>query len=298
MARLVVTGSTGFVGTALLARAAGVPVVALRLAPPDWERRVGAADFREATVVHLAARVHEGGHQDEAAFERDNVGKTEILARAAVSGGARRIVFLSSVKAVGEETPGAPFDRGSEPRPSDAYGRTKRRAEVILDRIASETGLEVATVRAPLVYGAVPKGNLAALLRLADTPLPLPLASVRNRRSFVHVDDLARLLLACAAEAAAAGRTYYAAYPRPASTADAVTALRRALGRPARLVACPPRLLEACAALAGQARRMRRLTRSLEVDPSDAERELGWRAAVDLDAAAAQMAAAYRRDVP
>ncbi|HQW39202.1 MAG TPA: NAD-dependent dehydratase, partial [Usitatibacteraceae bacterium] len=60
-------------------------------------------------------------------------------------------------------------------------------------------------------------------------------------------------------------------------------AMRRALGRPRRLVAVPPVLLEAAGALAGQGERVRRLTRSLEVDPAAFSRDTGWVARVELE---------------
>jgi len=71
--------------------------------------------------------------------------------------------------------------------------------------------------------------------------------------------------------------------------------MRSALSRPARLLAISPRTLEAAAALAGQRERARRLTRSLEVDSTDAARELGWTAQIGFAAAVEDMVQAYRQ---
>lgn len=292
MSAAVVTGASGFVGRALAARLAGA-VQRVALGVPDWARSLEGVAWRDATVFHLAARVHRPGNEDEAAFTRDNTGKTEALARAAAAGGARRIVFLSTVKVFGEESPGRPFTLDDPPRPQDAYARSKHAAEEALHHVARGSALEIAVVRSPLVYGAGAGGNLAALLRLADSAMPLPFAAVRNRRSFVHVDDLARLLVACATEARAAGGLYLAAHPDAGSTPQLLGALRAALGRPPRLFAVPAGMLEAGASLAGQGERMRRLTRSLEVDPSAAA-SLGWRAELGLGRCVADMVAAYR----
>lgn len=292
MSAAVVTGARGFVGRALATRLPG-PVQRVALGEPDWSRSLEAVAWRDATVFHLAARVHRAGDDDEAAFARDNAGKTEALARAAAAGGARRIVFLSTVKVFGEESPGRPFTVEDPPRPQDAYARSKHAAEEALRRVAQGCALEAVVVRSPLVYGAGAGGNLAALLRLADSAVPLPFAAVRNRRSFVHVDDLVRLLVACGTQAGAAGGLYLAAHPAPVSTPQLLGALRAALGRPPRLFAVPVAILEAGAALAGQGERMRRLTRSLEVDASPAA-SLGWRAELGIERCAADMAAAYR----
>ncbi|HEX6634655.1 MAG TPA: NAD-dependent epimerase/dehydratase family protein [Usitatibacter sp.] len=292
----VVTGSGGFVGSVLLAHLRDPPQ-RLHLAPADWRDRIAAASFEGATVVHLAARVH-APRSDPGLYETDNREKTEVLARAAARGGARRFVFLSSVKALGEETREAPFSVHTQPRPLDAYGRSKLAAERALEGVARASSMEFVVVRAPLVFGAGAAGNLRALLRLCDSPWPLPFAAVHNRRSFVHVSDLARLLLACAGAPSAAGSTYLAAHREPFSTTQLFATIRRALGRPPRLVAMSPRVLEALARIAGRADTMRRLTRSLEVDPAAAQRDLGWMAAVPLESAVEEMVAAYRAERP
>jgi nucleoside-diphosphate-sugar epimerase len=238
--------------------------------------------------------VHRPGDRDEAAYVQDNAGKTAALAEAAAGAGARRLVFLSSVKVNGEETRARPFRPDDAPDPQDAYARSKWAAERELARIAGHSRLELVIVRAPLVFGAGAAGNLRALLRLADTPWPLPFAALHNRRSFVHVDDLARLLIACSAAPAAAGRTYYAAHREPFSTSRLVALLRVSFGRAPRLFALPPRALEAAAALAGRGDAVRRLTRSLEVDASATEAALGWKAEVAIEAAAREIGKAYR----
>ncbi len=291
--RYVVTGASGFVGSALVLHAPA-RVQALRLGVDDWRERVRATDFSGAVVLHLAARVHRAGDGSEADYERDNVQKSIELARAAVAGGARRLVFLSSVKVNGEESAAHAFGPDDRPAPADAYARSKWAAEQALRRIGLETGLEVTVVRSPLVYGAGAKGNLRALMRLADTRWALPFAAIRNRRSFIHVDDLARLLLACADAPSGGGSLFFAAHPAPASTPDVVGTMRRCLARPTRMFAMPPAFLEALAFPFGQMQRVRRLTRSLEVDPTAATVDLGWGAVVSLDAAIEGMVAAYR----
>jgi nucleoside-diphosphate-sugar epimerase len=97
------------------------------------------------------------------------------------------------------------------------------------------------------------------------------------------VDDLAEALVIAGSHPAAPGRTLIAAHPQPVSTTRLVESIRRALGRPRRLVAVPPALLEAAAGVVGWGERMRRLTRSLEVDSCVLVGELGWVPHVGLD---------------
>ena len=163
-----------------------------------------------------------------------------------------------------------------------------------LAQVAAHSSMQAVIVRAPLVYGAPPQGNLAALLAIADSPLPLPFAAIDNRRSFIALDDLCAALIACASVEAAAGRTYLVAHRDAVSTPRLLIAARHALGRPARLYRIAPRILEAMAAAIGASANVRRLTRSLEADPSRAERELGWRAERSIDDTMVRLARAWR----
>lgn len=286
------TGATGFVGRRLVTRLRG-PVGKLALGADDWGARIAAAEWRDACVYHLAARVHEA-RADEADFERDNVGKTVALAEAAARGGAKRLVFLSTIKVNGEETCGRPFGPGDEPAPEDAYARSKWKAEQALGDVSRASGLPVVIVRSPLVIGSGARANLRALLRMAASRMPLPFASLRNRRTFIGVHDLSTLLEACGNAPQAAGRTFLVGHPEPLSTPQLLEAIRAAWNRPAGLFAVSPGVLEAAAALVAARKKMRRLTRSLEVDVTGTMRDLAWSPAQPLHAAIAEMALAFR----
>ncbi|MEO7741883.1 MAG: NAD-dependent epimerase/dehydratase family protein [Usitatibacter sp.] len=290
---VIVTGASGFVGRSLM-RVLEANVTALHLAPLQWIDAAHAAPFEGATVFHLAARAHQMHGASEADYTHDNVEKSRVLTDIAARRGARRVVFLSTLKVNGEESCGRPFTATDEPAPRNAYARSKLAAEEAIAGVAARHGLETTIVRAPLVYGEGARGNLHALLRLADSPWPLPFAALDNRRSFIHVDDLAVLLLACSERGEAAGRTYLAAHREPASTQALIVALRAALGRSRRLFPVAPSALEVAASTCGQGERMRRLTRSLEADPSAAERDLGWCAKKTLAHAVADLVRGYR----
>ena len=275
--RAIVTGASGFVGARLLANVRGARTIALGV--ERWREAIEAADFRDATVFHLAARVPARG-VSESQFRRDNAEKTRALAQHAARAGARRLVFLSTIKVNGEETHGRAFRFDDPVAPAGAYARSKRAAEEALNEIASETGLDVAVVRAPLVYGRGARGSLRALARLADSSVPLPFAAIDNRRSFIHVDDLARALVAAGTVAQARRATLLVAHRESLSTARVVATMREHLHRSRRLFTASPALLEAAAAIVGASDRMHSLTRSLEVDAAHAEAVLGWRANV------------------
>ena len=267
--RVVVTGASGFIGQALVPalRARGHEVVALeRTATGDlagstaWPAHLAGAH----AVVHLAALAH-SRHADEARLGAVNVDAALALGRAAAVAGVR-MLQMSSVKALGEETPQRPFGDSSPPAPQDAYGRAKAAAETALRAVP---GLSLTVLRPPLVYGPGVKANFLALLRAVARGWPLPLAGIENRRSLVYAGNLVDAVVRCLESPLAAGKTYGVTDGAPLSTPALCRALGAALGRPARLFPLPPALLEIAPAA-------RKLTRSLVIDDSAIRRELGW----------------------
>lgn len=309
---IVVTGASGFVGSALARRlsADGRQVMPLAREPGDLEgapalRLVGVGDLAArsdwsdllrgaSSVVHCAARVHvmqDRAADPLAAFRQLNVGLTESLARAAAAAGVRRFVFLSSIKVNGESTaPGRPFTASDAPAPLDPYGVSKYEAEQSLWRIAAQSGLEVVVVRPPLVYGPGVRANFLTMMRWVRAGVPLPLGAIDNRRSLVALDNLVDLLVACLDRPAAAGGTFLVSDGEDLSTTDLLRRLGRAMGRPARLLPVAPGLLRALAGLAGRRDVIDRLCGSLQVDLRPTVERLEWRPPVGVDAALARAA--------
>lgn len=301
---ILVTGANGFVGAALCrrlqadgrsvraaVRSQGVSVGSAAecvatgelSAAQDWRSALAGCD----AVVHLAARVHvmnDTAGDPLAEFRRVNVEGTLNLARQAASAGVRRFVYVSSVKVNGEATqPGHPFTEQQDPAPQDPYGISKHEAEVRLQALARETGLQVVVVRPPLVYGKGVRANFRALARAVQAGVPLPLARVDNRRSLVGLANLVDFLVVCLDHPAAAGETFLVSDGDDLSTPELVRRMAAALGRRAWLLPVPPSLLVGAAALVGKGEVARRLCESLQVDIRKAGAVLGWtpRSSVD-----------------
>ena len=260
---VLVTGANGFIGRALCARldAGGIPVRRATRFPDAARGDARVADIGPdtdwsaalegcAAVVHLANIAHAA--VDPVRLERVNVQGSAALARQAAAAGARRFIYMSSIKAQA---------------PDDAYGEAKRAAEHALAAIG---GLEFVALRPPLVYGPGVGANFLALMRAIDRGLPLPLAGIENRRSIVYAGNLADAVACALLAPQAAGRTYAVSDGESMSTPQLCRAIGEALGRPARLFRFPSRLLEL---LPGA----RKLTRSLEVDAAAIRDELGWK---------------------
>lgn len=264
--RVLVTGASGFIGSALLPAlvASGDDVARGPREPAALAESLTACH----ALVHLANLAHAAADAD--ALWKVNVEGTRRVAEAAAVRGVQRMIYLSSIKASGEETGIRPFDGAEAPAPADAYGRAKLAAEQALFEVAARSGLEVVVLRPPLVYGPGVKGNFFALMRALARGLPLPLAGISNKRSLIYVGNLVQAIIRCLRAAGAPGRVYTVSDAAPLSTTALCLALGEALAVRAKLFWVPPRVLEL---LPGGTR----LTRSLVVDDGALRNELGWR---------------------
>ena len=314
--KVLVTGGTGFIGGALLARlvadeCCSVVAGGRRISPAlptevrQWEvgELNGDTDWREAlaavdAVVHLAARVHvmdETASDPGEAFRRVNVSGTLHLARQAAAAGVKNFVFLSSIKVNGESTqPGQPYQADDPVAPQDAYGSSKSEAESGLRGIAASSGMGFVIIRPALVYGPGVKGNFLRLLKAIDRGVPFPLGAVRNRRSFCALDNLVDVMVTCLRHPGARNQTFLAADGGSVSTAELLHLLGRALGRPARVFTVPPVMLGLASRILGKGDWMQRLTQSLEVDITKAREVLAWIPPVTFDEGLRRMAVDYR----
>lgn len=304
MSRVLITGASGFVGQALVntlsahghfVRAAmrqpadifspGVEVVAVSdlTRSVDWWHLLKNVD----AVVHLAGIAHADAPIPDEAYDRVNRLATTELANAAKKSGVRRLIFVSSIRA--QSGPAAPAELTEEtpPHPTDAYGRSKLAAE---DAVRS-SGAAFTILRPVLIYGSGVKGNFATLLRIAQTPWPLPLAAFANRRSILARDNLASAIGFSLKTDTTAGQTFIVADPTAPTLAQIVTALRETSGRSARLFSFPPALIENALRAAGRSDLWSKLGGELIASPKKLL-ATGWRPPVETQAGLAEMAQA------
>jgi dihydroflavonol-4-reductase len=250
----LVTGATGFVGSAV-ARAllrAGHPVRVL--ARPNSDRRnladlsveiaVGAledaASLARAVagcryLFHVAAD-YRLWVPDPPAMYRANVEGTRELMNAALAAGVERIVYTSSVATLGL-VPGGSADESTPSRLDDKIGpykRSKFLAEEVVRGMVAERGLAAVIVNpsTPVGPGDVkptPTGRL--ILEAAKGRMP---GYVDTGLNIVHVDDVAEGQL-MAADHGRIGERYILGGEN-LSLAEILAAVARAAGRR------PPRL--------------------------------------------------------
>lgn len=321
--RIVVTGANGFIGRHLMEslHASGHSVVGIARGPArvpvTGVETVFARDINDGeairralsganAVIHLAARVHaepEGSADPESECRRINVDGTRLLMESAVAAGVREFLFISSVKAVASENDTA-LTADTPPQPADAYGQSKLEAERLVRTLALRHGLHAPVLRLPLVYGPGIKANMLRLFTAVDRGIPLPLGSVKNRRSFAHVGNVVAAIEAALAAPSAAHETFYVSDDRDLSTPELMRIIAESLGKKARLIPVPTSLMRGAGRLGDLLSRIApvHLTSdtvaavlgSLFVDISHLREMTGFRAPMTVDDGMAQTARWYR----
>lgn len=299
--QVVVTGANGFIGHELCCQlwARGYRVLAVaRNASRENAQAVALGDIGPATdwanvldgaecVIHCAARAHvlqETATDPLAAFRAVNVDGTRRLAEQAAAMGVSRLVFLSSIGVLGNNTNNRqPFTGLDVPAPIGPYAVSKLEAEQVLREIAASSDLEVVMVRPPLVYGPGVRGNFLRLIQLVARGIPLPFGSVDNRRSLVALDNLVEVLVRCVEHASAADRTFLVSDGEDLSTPELIRRIAGAMGTAPRMVSVPPKALSVGARLVGRSVELARLTGSLQVDIDYTCRTLNWSPCLTVD---------------
>lgn len=315
VSRILVSGANGFVGRALCEALMqrGHAVTGLVRTPggsvsgvDEWLH--DSRDFADLDaawpsglmadcVVHLAARVHvmrDDATDPLAAFRATNVEGALRVAAAAHRHGVRRMVFVSSIKALAETDGGRPLRESDTPAPEDAYGRSKLEAEQALLRFGEQSGLDVVIVRPPLVYGPNVRANFLSLMSAIARGVPLPLGAIGARRSMVYVGNLAHALAHCATDPRAAHGCFHVADGDDPTVADLARTLGRHLRKPARLLPVPASWLHAAGRLTGRTQQVDRLVSDLRVDTSRLRETLDWQPPYSIDEGLAETAAWYR----
>jgi nucleoside-diphosphate-sugar epimerase len=290
--KLLLTGSTGFLGGALQKKLNDYDLI---LTSRSGAKENSLTHFKKTissrenfldclhdveVVVHTAARVHQMNDVADdplKEFMETNCYGTLNLANQAAKAGVKRFIFISSIKVNGEKSQvDMPFCFDDPRQPKDPYGVSKAKAEEGLIKIASETGLEVTIIRPPLVYGPNVKANFASLLKLAEKNIPLPIGSIQNKRSFVSIDNLVSLIIACINHPNAANQVFLVSDDQDVSTSKLFSLMVEAFGKKPRLFKVSPKFLRFIASLIGKKKVIDRLCEDLSVDIWHTKNLLNW----------------------
>jgi len=283
--KILITGQNGFIGKALfdLLEQQGQEVIGTVRSEQQAQKNknifpVGNINSKTNwleifsnvdVVIHLANRAHVlNNHEKDplAVFREVNVKGTAKLAKQAVKSGVRRFIFVSSIKVNGEKTTKYPFKVDDKPNPKDPYAVSKLEAETILRKISAQSSMEFVIIRPPLVYGQGVKGNFERLSRLVESGIPLPFASIENKRSLISIENLVQILAKSINHPDVVDRTLLVSDKEDLSTPELIKKIAISIGKPVRIFYFPPILLKIIGKVLGQSNITKRLTENLQID--------------------------------
>lgn len=284
---LALTGATGFIGQhllrelpkcghrlrVLLRQPSSMPMQCASAVIGDLARPLNMSAALEGVdaVIHSAGLTPGMSGVPEDDYRLLNTEATIGLARAAQRAGAKRFVFLSSVRAQSGPAAETVLTEADAPRPTDAYGRSKLAAELGL----AELDIDWVSLRAVLVYGPGAKGNMAQLIRFARSPFPLPLRSIGARRSLLALENLSAAIEVVLRTPGTLRRAFIAADMEALTVGEMIAALRQGRGQQPKIFPLSPALLELLLRAVGREDIYQRLSASLVANPS-ALIALGW----------------------
>ena len=305
MVKFLVTGATGFIGQALIARLLThsdyqifaavrklVTIFPLKVnqlkfdgisSNTDWNNALKGIDC----IIHTAARVHvmsDTAYDPLEEFRIVNTRGTLNLARQAAESGVKRFIYLSSIKVNGEENlPETRFTPDDIFIPTDPYALSKYEAEQGLLKLAEETQMEVVIIRPPLVYGPKVKANFLSMMKWLYKGVPLPFGSIHNKRSLVALDNLIDFIVTCVKHPAAANEIFLVSDGEDLSTSELLSRVANVLGKRTWLLPVNQKLLEMCLKIVGKKDLAQRLFGSLQVDISKNKKLLNWSPRVSVN---------------
>lgn len=277
---IVVTGASGFIGTHVmraLAEAGEYPVGLCRKPAKGLVHGFDLEDMGDLSnvlngakaVVHCAARVH--GKEDPKTELADQMkanrdGTAELL-RQAEAAGVAHFIFLSTIAVYGIDHADQVIAADHPTHPQTAYGKAKLAAEEAL----KASTMRVTILRVPQVYGPHAPGLWRKLMRLCQSPYPLPFDYAGNRRSMIAVQNLADLIRHCVQTPDLPG-IILATDHEDIGTTAICTELRKAMGKPRRLFTLPKPFMRGLAGAVKRRYLYDQLFESLQFSATDC----GW----------------------
>jgi nucleoside-diphosphate-sugar epimerase len=244
----LVTGSSGFVGRAIMARlATGHRVIGLDPRPSASTQVIDDLSDR-ARLRELIARekithvIHAGGVSGPMVMADDPVGVIAInvtgsmnLLNEAIAGDVKTFVYCSSVAAIGNYYEPEPIGEDYPMRPSSTYGCSKAAMDYILRGLWKRVPLDICSLRLTAVYGPgrQTEFNVDTIVRAALAGIPARLDPLTDW-PYVYMEDAADAAIAACFSTNRTQLAYFVAHPERVTPED-IAAACAAAGRPVRL---------------------------------------------------------------
>jgi len=292
MKNILITGVTGFIGSALKERLLieGYDVLGTSRNPKRADGVIKLAEINELTdwsialndidvVVHLAGRAHviaDDSSGSSELFERTNHYGTKQLAYECVKYGVKRFIYISSIGVNGSSSLDQGFSEDSKLRPENCYAVSKMNAENALTSIANRSDLNVVIIRPPLVYGPGAKGNFLRLLKLVRKGVPIPIGNINNKRSMIGLTNLVDIICTLIKAKKIRRQVYLVSDGMDVSTIDFVNKICGCMNKKSIVYSFPQFIIKFFVRLIGKQREYMKFTSTLVIDSSELRDDFDW----------------------
>lgn len=296
--KVAITGATGFIGKELLTSCPNdIEVLALTRKSIKSNKYIKYDDLFDVKAEHLVgceSFVHLAGVAHSVATDPETytLYNTELvthLAKEACKANIKRFIFISTIGVNGLNTDKQPFRPTDSVKPHNDYARSKYNAEQELQTIAKDTGLEVVIIRPVLVYGKEAPGSFSLLLKMISKFGILPFGLVKNKRSFISVQNLADFIVLCLKHEKAAGQIFLASDGKALSIRAFSNSIAKGLNKTLWQFSVPVSLMKFVINLLGKSALSKQLFENLEVDSSNMFQLLNWTPPYTTNAALRQL---------
>lgn len=228
-------------------------------------------NFKATHLIHLAGFAHRQGNETQ--FLQDNLQLTQKIVDISNAAGISRLIYLSSIKVLGNRTLQNAFNQNTEPSPQDTYGQSKLGCE---QYIAKNFKHEWVVIRPPLVHGPDAKGNIAKLAAWSKSSRLFPFGGLENRRSIVSINNLCCFTQTCLNHPKAINQHWLVCDGVTRSTADIYRMICSQQNMEPKLLHLPAWLWKIARYFGNHSPLLESLTLDLEVDCSFTQTQLGW----------------------
>lgn len=277
MNKIIITGSTGFVGQNLSKYLSehSFFIQAISLRNFNWEM-----NFKADTIIHLAGKAHDTKNiSDASEYFKINTDLTEKLFDLFLKSEIQDFIYFSSVKAIADEVVEVLYEN-NHANPKTAYGLSKLKAEEYILSKEIPSGKRVFIIRPCMIHGPGNKGNLNLLYQLVAKGFPWPLGAFDNKRSFLSIENLCFIIKEILENKNIPSGIYHVADDESLSTNELIKLIGISLDKKTRIWNIPSILIITIAKLGNYLRlplnteRLQKLTENYIVSNAKLKKEL------------------------
>ncbi len=189
MKRLLITGSTGYLGDAFINQY-NYKYIFERFSLLNQKIEDIKLDNIDV-ILHCAALVHQRIEHSYKKYYEINVVYPVKLAKVAKQNGVKQFIFISTIAVYGEEK--EKLDESTYCKPITLYGKSKLEAEKQLLEL-NDDDFVVSIIRSPMIYGKSAPGNIDILVKLVKKIPIIPLGNIQNKRTFIFIQNLCYII--------------------------------------------------------------------------------------------------------